>query len=75
MITQKQKIEDDRLIDMLRDNAGAYYPDFKHMDRVPHRVAKRLLLLGKFFSHGRMLEYSAKSVGCGVCEVWAEVVE
>ena len=67
----KQIDEDNDTVNRMLENAGAV-KDFTQ--RVPQRIAKRLLLQDKFFSHGQMLQFSAKSVGCGVYEVKAEKV-
>jgi hypothetical protein len=70
IIRKRQQAEtDDATISRMLENAGARSADFT--ERVPHRIAKRLLLQDKFFSHGQMLQYTAKSVGCGVYEVKA----
>lgn len=65
----RQYNADSETISRMLENAGARSADFT--ERVPHRIAKRLLLQDKFFSHGQMLQYTAKSVGCGVYEVKA----
>ena len=68
---RRQFEEDDVTVNRILENAGAIND---YTQRVPHRIAKRLLLQDKFFSHGLMLQFSAKSVGCGVYEVRAEKV-
>jgi len=67
-----QANEDNATVQRMLGNAGLRSKDFS--ERVPHRIAKKLLLQGKFFSNGSMLQYTAKSVGCGVYEVKAEEV-
>lgn len=47
-------------------------PAFKHRDRTTSAVAKILLLKELVFSHGEGFTFRAKSVGCGIYEVWVE---
>ena len=37
-----------------------------------HKVAKQILLDGWFTYDGRFIQPKAKSIGCGVYEVWAK---
>jgi len=66
----KQIDDDNATIQRMIDNAGV----ISSSQRVPHRIAKRLLLQDKFFSHGKFMQFTAKSVGCAIYEVKAEII-
>lgn len=64
------KNEIDAEVDRLQGVLGSRYCGFK--TRTTQKIAKALLLKGWYLMNGKGCNPIAKSVGCGVYDVWLE---